>query len=372
MKAIIGTGISACAHASLNLEADFYDKARFPGGRMSSKPFEGKFFADIGATYFKNSVEIQKDGRIYKRSLVDWLKSKGIQAKTYSLDGNSSMSFCETGMQSIAERLLSNKTVHFRKELKKIYKTENDKTSKFQLEFTDGSQGFYDEVVITAPLPQAIELLPEGEIQNIWKEFTSPYNHYRKTLVACGYWKNLNSKTYLELLNLENKSFLRKGNDAEYISIESSKLINIDNVSQQNREFSIRNQKASPFDSEQIKDSGIVIMIQFSEKFSESYFGRWKSSSGEPTDTCYEQFNLQINKFFTGLPSPDRVRSHQWKYAQAENSMLGKTGILNLEHKNFKDYQAIVKNSGIALTGDWIYGPRIERIFMGEIERISI
>lgn len=344
MHAIIGSGISATVFSQLLESYHIYDKARFFGGRISTKPFPNQNFCDLGATLLKDRVELKKNGKNLSFSLVRWLSENKVQSREVITSRESKFYFIPGGMSNISQYLIDENKISFLHELVDFNRTNSH---EFLLRFLNGKQYKSENLTITAPLPQALGFFPESEEKHIWEEFTQPFNHYRKTLVACGYWENPNTKFIESLKHLEQHTFLNKFRDREYLSIESLKA--------------------------KQQSNNLVLMIQFSADFSEKHFHDWRNPDRSPTDTCRDEFMKNFREFCeeNNLPisennrEPDEWRVHKWRYAQAESSLMGKTGILDLDSPLYREYEKIVKKTNIRLIGDWLFGPRIERITAG-------
>jgi predicted NAD/FAD-dependent oxidoreductase len=349
MHVIIGSGIagSVCFHQ--NPDSVVYDKARFPGGRTSSKPLPNGGFCDLGATYFKSEVEIQKDKLLIEFQFSDWLRNLSLDPKLYQLDPHKSLYYLESGLQSIAQTLIPEQSFFPSHE---VVSFQSLGSGGYEILFVDGSKTEAEFLTITAPLPQALSLFPENGVKSEWLELVADHNDYRKTLVAAAHWDQIPEALELFIANLDQKSFLYPQETAEYISIESGK---------------------SPG-----PPGSLCIMVQFSEEFSNQYFDDWRKVDRSPTNTCIFKFQESLRDFSRSLGEPNLVSSllelepdsykvHKWRYAQAKNPLLGKSGILNLDDQKYKEYENLVQKSGIRITGDWLYGPRIERIAAGEI-----
>ncbi len=344
MHAIIGSGIAGIA-TFLNVQNPvIFDKARYPGGRMATKPIGNNSFCDIGATFFRNEpVEILKDGQSLFFSFGEWLASFGILSICYREDSGLNLSYVPGGMHTIPFTIFKYSRVDFSRELVCFQKLANE---RFLLRFLDGSEEEVDYLTITAPLPQALHFFPEGEEKSLWEEFLFPYNQYRKTLVAAGLYRNPGKASIAKLADLSQHSFLDKTRDAEYISLESFK-------------------KPS-------NNCELVFMIQYSAEFSERNFDNWRNVDRTPTDFCKSKFLQDFRIFLRekNVPwytehEPDEWRIHKWRYAQAENALLGKTGVLNLDSPEFLKYEQLVSRTRIQITGDWLYGSRLERVAGG-------
>lgn len=346
MHAIIGSGISGSMILSLGKNAFGFDKAKFPGGRTSTKPFESDYICDIGATFFKESCKYRKDNLQYTFSCLDFLVDKRIECIQYQYTNYKSTYFSKNGLQRISEKLIEGKEVQFSKELVS-FDVREDK--KFILYFLDGTNFISDHLTITAPLPQALSFFPSSKHKEEWESFLQPYFSYRKTLVAAAYWKSPSDSFMSAMKKIPRKTFLYPNQQTEYISIESLKS----------------------------GGDGFVFMVQYSSEFSDKYFDEWRKEDRSPTDFCKNAFAESFDNFLVEnnlkdfwseaetLP-PNNWRIHKWRYAQAENPMLSKYDDLDFDSEVMNKYSDLVQRTNIRLTGDWLFGPRIERIIAGE------
>jgi predicted NAD/FAD-dependent oxidoreductase len=342
MIAIIGSGVAGSTLASLLKNATVYDKARFPGGRLATKPFKDGDYCDLGATFFKDGVKIILDSKTIDFSLISWLKKQDIPFEKYNETNVRQLYFALNGQKTIPEVLLKNSILKFNHELISFSKVSKD---SFILRFLNGEEALVDKIFITAPIPQALNFFPEGEEKEIWESFLMPYSDYRKTLVCACYWKNSHSNLIKHIQSLDSYSWLQKGAEAEYISIESRK-----------------NQASS----------SLTFMIQFSEDFSDRNFDNWRNPDKSPTDFCKKIMKEEFLKFcksnqisLENYQEVDLWRVHKWRYAQAKNPLLGKSGAIDLDSKKFTEFKKITSETNINILGDWLYGSRIERIVAG-------
>jgi predicted NAD/FAD-dependent oxidoreductase len=344
VHAIIGSGLSGSLRLYLEPEAILYEKSRQVGGRTVTKSLGNGYYCDIGATYFKDSLDCKKDGNSFQYSILNFLNSLDLKIESYSYHPDSNLYFAIKGNQNISQQLVQNRKFQLNKELIDFIAIPKH---RFQLNFIDGSNAYVDRLTISAPLPQALSFFPSSYEKDEWTKFVAPYMKYRKTLVMGCYWSSVSENFLNKIKNLPSKSFLNKEKVTEYISLESNKSIG----------------------------SGFVLMAQYSNSFSNQNFDNWRNADRSPTDFCLKCFENSFQEFLQKhhltedwIPhEPDNCIVHKWKYAQAENPMLGNEGILNLDSNNYKEYTELVNKTNIRLTGDWLYGSRIERILGGEI-----
>lgn len=346
MHAIIGSGISGSMRLHLDKNAICFDKARYPGGRTSTKPFESNYTCDIGATFFKESCYYRLNQRKQSFSCLDFLRNLNLECIQYQYTNFRSTYYSKNGLQRISEKLVENKEIHFAKELISFEILEDQ---KFLLHFLDGSNFTVDHLTITSPLPQAMAVFPNSKEKEAWESFLQPFYSYRKTLVAAGFWKAAPEQFMQAMKKLPKKTFLFPNEETEYISIESLKT----------------------------GGDGFVFMVQYSSQFSDLQFNNWRMEDRSPTDFCKRIFSRSFLTFLNNhslreywdeedTVQPNLWRIHKWRYAQAENPMLSKYDDLDFDSDIMKEYTDLVRSTNIRLTGDWVFGPRIERLIAGE------
>jgi predicted NAD/FAD-dependent oxidoreductase len=344
VHAIIGSGLSGSMCLFLEPDAVLYDKAHQVGGRIVTKNLGNEYYCDIGATYFKENLEYNQGEKKNQFSTLNFLNSIGLKSQSYSYAPDSLLFYAWKGNQNIVNQLLKNRVVHLNQELVDFIQIPD---KKFQLNFVDGSNAKADHLTITAPLPQALSFFPKSYEKDEWSKFVAPFMNYRKTLVMGCYWNSIPNHFLYKINNLPSKSFLNKNRDSEYISIESNKTNGV----------------------------GFVFMVQYSNSFSIKNFDNWRNADRSPTDFCLKTFEDSFQEFLEDyqlkadwIPKPhNNCIVHKWRYAQAENPLLGNDGVMNLDSENYKEYINLVNITKIRLTGDWLYGSRIERILGGEI-----
>lgn len=172
--AIIGAGLSglACAHrlAQQGVNVQLFDKARGPGGRMSSKQRPSATL-DLGAQAFT-----VRDAR-FASKVADWqaagcvamwpLHSYQASASGWQTHDDGQVRYCGAPRMSAITRHLSdglNTFPHAALLLETTITALESTPQGWQLRDASGKQyGHFDHVVISAPPPQAKALLADWE-----------------------------------------------------------------------------------------------------------------------------------------------------------------------------------------------------------------
>lgn len=149
---IIGAGIAGLSAAKVLVEngheVTILDKGRGVGGRMSTRNIE-KAKADHGAQYFSvKSVEFQ--------ALISDLQIVNI-AKEWHLAQRQNVRYIGAkGMNTIPKKMASNLTVHLNEKIILI--------SKNEIKTESGNTYYFDNLIITIPIPQVIDLFDASGI----------------------------------------------------------------------------------------------------------------------------------------------------------------------------------------------------------------
>lgn len=149
---IIGAGIAGLSAAKVLVEkgheVTILDKGRGVGGRMSTRTIENAK-ADHGAQYFSvKSAEFQL--------LIAVLQTENI-AKEWHLAQRQNVRYIGAkGMNTISKKMASNLTVHLNEKVILI--------SKNEIKTESGNTYNFDNLIITIPIPQVIDLFDASEI----------------------------------------------------------------------------------------------------------------------------------------------------------------------------------------------------------------
>lgn len=152
--AIIGAGMTGltCATdlAASGIRADIFDKGRNPGGRMSTRRFDGGAF-DHGAQYMRPESEAFA-------SFLNNAATGGHAAIWPATDqpGKPAAFIGQPGTNSLPASLAAHLPVQQSVNIAQVQRTPEG----WQLDADDGTtHDTYDHIVITIPAPQTIELL---------------------------------------------------------------------------------------------------------------------------------------------------------------------------------------------------------------------
>lgn len=345
---VVGSGITGAAVTMMKPEIRIFDKARKPGGRVSTKEiFDGEVRFDIGATMFRYKMDVQWSGKLSNYNLFEIWETNGVRIDTKPIY-DEHHHYPVSGMESIAKSMLKDHPVHQSMTLKSIHETQNniwncefysnqDKRSEFMTS---------EQLILTLPIPQILDIFSNSQENpkfERWNQFLKPYNDYRKTLVCLCSWKNwtpdINLNGYKPNEKIPLSTLLKRGEDWEYMSWEHIKYPN-----------------------PSLK--GANLLVQFSAMFSETHFEYWMDTSKKPTPEYKEMLVDGLFEIWNS-PPPDEIWNHRWKYAQAQMPLLGKEGALLLDSEEFLEWKNLCKETGIMILGDWLFGSKIERIIGG-------
>ncbi|XDD41413.1 NAD(P)-binding protein [Leptospira sp. WS60.C2] len=345
---VIGSGITGASIAMMKPNVKLYDKARNPGGRVSTKTTkDNQIRFDFGATMFRDKMEIHWFGKVSEYNLFEIWNTNGISIATkpiYDLNHH----YPIDGMDTLVSGMLKNHTPIQSMTLKSISQRENNDWSlSFFSNTKNQTESIYtSQLVLTLPIPQIIDLFQNSEPNpqfEKWIRFLEPYNDYRKTLVSLFSWNDW--KPDLNAFGLEGNSDipistrLQRGDDWEYESWEHIKY-------------------PSP------SNKGANLLVQFSALFSEMHFDSWMDVEKKPTP-FYEEMLKNVVQEKWLAPPPDQIWNHRWKFAQAQMPLLGREGALKLDSEEFQEWISLCKETGIMILGDWLFGAKIERVIGG-------
>ncbi|MCB1176426.1 MAG: hypothetical protein KDK36_02500, partial [Leptospiraceae bacterium] len=247
--------------------------------------------------------------------------------------------YSELGMNYIVKKILKTENVYLNERLNKVTKNYD---SLFELHFDSGLQVTTEKLIITIPLPQAIEVLDENHFLE-WIQFSKPHSEYRPCLVIVEKWRKTRDYIFDALSKLPKFTFLDPGHDLEYISIESEKF----------------------------KDGhNLCVMIQLGENFSKKHLENWIEPNKFPTDFAVNSSTELFNNFFKLYDIPvnteaDFLRVHKWKYSQPINPLFENLDYMDFDSDSWKNYISLYKKTGMALTADWVFGKRIINSALG-------
>ncbi|EOQ87940.1 NAD(P)-binding Rossmann-like domain protein [Leptospira yanagawae serovar Saopaulo str. Sao Paulo = ATCC 700523] len=347
---VVGAGLTGAAIAMVKPFVSLYDKAHKPGGRVSTKTsrLTGERF-DIGATMFRDHLEVDWMGKISSYNVFKIWKTNGIKLETKPIYDSENF-YPLLGMESIVESMLNGNPTNQSMTLKSISRSGDGIWNlSFHSHLENQTKVFMaDHVILTLPIPQMVDILNRSEKNSDldrWTKFLEPYNDYRKTLVSFFSWKNwspnLSAHGFNNSDGIPVSTILNRGDDWEYQSWEHIKYPN-----------SNSNGKSSS------------LLVQFSSLFSETHFETWMDSDKQP-NAFYKELLIEGLKEKWLAPPPDEIWNHRWKFAQSQMPLLGREGALKLDSDEFSEWRELCKSTGITMLGDWFFGSKLERIVGG-------
>lgn len=336
---VIGTGITGSILVR-TLKTKGLDKATRAGGRCSSGRIGNNCIFDKGATFLKNTVDYKHLEIDKKFNLEKFIKLSNAEVELIPHPTHPDLVAVKPGMSSLVDKILMNQDVNFNTKVRRIEKIENE-----FLVICEDKKFITPIVFCTSPLQQTFDLLETGEIKESWKNFTSPFSEYKKTLVFTAYWESskIKDSTFSEI------SHLNPGNEIEYYTIESEKTG---------------------------RNSYLILSIQFSENFSEIHFDNWTEHEKYPNKVPKDLGMGALKKLFTEngmefLP-PDDLRIHRWKFAAPKISMFNKDSSMDFDSIEFKNYISLCKQTSFIPIGDWIFGQRVTKCISGTLVSLSL
>lgn len=165
---VVGAGISGLMAANElqknGIEVVVLDKARGAGGRMSTRRIDlnGKsVYFDHGAQYFtaRNERFQQFVDEWQSKGVVKIWESRFVYSNGVPDDNGEPRYIGATGMNAIAKFLAENLTVYFNERVVKI-----SQNGVWRVETDGGKDYVADAVLLTMPVPQALELLSASQV----------------------------------------------------------------------------------------------------------------------------------------------------------------------------------------------------------------
>jgi predicted NAD/FAD-dependent oxidoreductase len=332
---IIGAGItgSVLSHAT---NATILEKAKREGGRCSSGRITKNLKYDKGASMVKNEVLFQIQNQFGSFSLREFLKKIYPNFLFSPVINQEGMFLPGENMQSLVELFLKNEKKYLSSKITKVYKENHF----WKVYAEDGTYFTSKNLVITAPIPQALEMILETSIYKEWQQFTQPYAEYKTCLVLAGHWENRG----LEIHKDHKISELNPSEDMEYFTLETHK-------------------KGSSKD--------LILSIQFSDSFSREHFENWETPTKDPSEIAKKWGEVFFSKIFAKYnlkyTSPGILKSHKWKYTFPLRAMFQKDEIINFDNIEFQEFLRLSKKENLWLLGDWIFGQRVPKCILGSL-----
>lgn len=319
--AIIGAGISGLACARALHEAGFplalFEKSRGPGGRMSSRRLGEEAVVDLGAQFF--SVRDPD----FRRQVDSWLSQECASpwpTKLWQADGTGWHPHNDDRERFIGTPRMSAVTRHLAHGLpltsgvciKRLAREENRWWLVDQHEVRHGP---FDQVVISAPSPQAMTLVD---------------THDPALFEACEAVLQRPCWTGWALFDAPLSTLSGVDDDWQAVRLASGPL-----------RFVTRNDR-KPGRHGQGESLSLLARIEWSQEHLE-----------EDADEVARHLLDALNDALPGgaaLPRPTRLGAHRWRYAQPDVFASGEA--VNIDYR--------IGDHGLALCGDGWRGPRVE------------
>ncbi|MBE7412042.1 MAG: FAD-dependent oxidoreductase [Leptospiraceae bacterium] len=342
--AIIGSGITGAVLAREIQDSIVFEKDLDIGGRTSTNEFSERERFDPFSTFFSDKISYSGTNNSKEEfSLLSYLAKNEIDVECILSTFSSNHYYPKNGMKEMIKKILSKNQIFLSHKLLDI--SRNPQTNQWVCSFQNGKELGFDRVILTPPLPKSLACLKSSKCMSEWEDFISPFVEYKASTILVGIWKGLSNETNRKLADLHESTFFRKNEDAEYISIESSKF-------------------------KESEDS-LIVMIQFGQSFSSRNLERWVTSNNSPTrfakitgESFFQKFF--ISKGFSELKDqpPLELFAFKKRYAAPDRSLWKKED-LHLSSELFLKYIELGRKHGIWLAGDWVFGARISRCALG-------
>lgn len=162
---VLGAGMSGLAAASLLSQSGFsplvLDKARGVGGRMSRRRTEWGPI-DHGASFFQARHPLfqkQVDAWLQQGLVFSW--SRGFSDESgHRRESGVPCYACGEGMNAVLKDLARGLDIHTRQKVQRVCVVQD----QWQLETEGGETYRTDALLMTAPVPQSLELLNQGKV----------------------------------------------------------------------------------------------------------------------------------------------------------------------------------------------------------------
>lgn len=153
--AIIGAGICGLTLADQlktdsNLEVHIFEKSKAIGGRIATRRIDSDRF-DHGAQKYELTD-------IMKSLHEKWVLNS--KSQFWFQDSQKQFFYGSQGMTSLTKFLAKGLNIHFDSKLVKLEKTAQN----WSLTFDNRATDFFDTVILTAPLPQSLQVLVDSHV----------------------------------------------------------------------------------------------------------------------------------------------------------------------------------------------------------------
>lgn len=332
---IFGAGVSGSLFSHLS-GFTVYEKARYPGGRTSHSISTGAKY-DFGATILHKNIYLKKSDQIYSISLSKFIKKFASKLTLSDIRGMDDKFYLQEGVNKLCVNLLQDRQIFTGYKVSRMIKIEN----QWKVEFENKKSILTENCIMSFPLPQSLAVLPDGT-RKLWEDLLGKRTEYRPCLTLTGIWRKGNPEMDQVLQSLKQTTFLNKQEDMEYFSVESEKY----------------------------SGDYHVILIQFSESFSEMNFEGWMMEGKIPGPIALalkDRFFQKIFQIFkiSYLP-PEEIKVHRWKYSSPKETLFGQADSIQI-NEDWTEYLEICKKEKIWLISDLIFGKRILHSVLGTL-----
>jgi predicted NAD/FAD-dependent oxidoreductase len=332
---ILGAGVSGSFFSYLS-GLPVYEKARFPGGRTSHSASSGAKY-DFGATILHKEIGLSKEGESYKIELSKFIHTFAPNCTLNEIRGLNEKYYLDKGINQLSLEFTKNRAVFMGHKATSLERQD----SGWKIIFENKDSIFVDSCIISFPIPQTLAILPE-DIRIKWDDFFNKKTEYRSCLTLTGLWEKNHPLLKEAFSNLPQTTFLIKEKEIDYFSIESEKY---------NGDYH-------------------VILVQFSEEFSRTYFDDWMDDKKIPGQSALQHKDRIFSEVFSrcgiDYTPPKEIRVHRWKFSSPMNTLFGQEDSIHLDSL-WEDYIELCRREKIWLISDLIFGKRVLHSLLGTL-----
>ncbi|XP_025203188.1 renalase-like [Melanaphis sacchari] len=288
---LIGCGLTSTITAYLlrtripNIHLTLWDKARGPGGRTSVRRGPNGTFVDLGAQFISTDASTLSKYSIIYEPLISSKTLTPMNCKIEGLsDSHQTQHFiAPSGANSLVKYFLNYANI----DCTKFERRVSAITSTGKVTCICGSEESFDIIVITAPVPQILQMdcpmsqTVRSELEKVVYSTRFTYNMFYQKPVLETEW---------DVQFLDNETF-------RYVSIENRK----------------REQHTSPD----------CVVFHTTKEFGQKHIK-------ETTESMFQMLNDEVNKLFPEWPLPESSNVHKWLYSQVTTPYSNSPGCVIL------------------------------------------